>query len=179
MGSPKQLLPFGGTTLLGHVLDSALKADIGPVFLVLGAHEAAVRRSVCDRQVRIIVNQDWALGQGASIAAGIAAIADAAPDAPGTMIVLADQPRISAALLREMVQRVADNPDRILAAGYAGTVGVPAFFPGRYFAELRALDPAKGAKPLLERYAENVEIFLVQDNTDIDTVDDYRRAIAG
>lgn len=173
MGTPKQLLPFGATTLLGHAVDAAQLADCGPVFVVLGANADEVAESLRGRMVTPVVNPNWSLGLGSSIAAGVSVIAAAAPGARGVLILLADQPRIDADVIGRFIQRATERPGHIVAAVYAGTIGVPAVFPERYYPELIQLDPSTGAKPLLERLRTMVEPLTVEANPDLDTIADY------
>lgn len=163
--------------MLGHALDAALAAECGPVFVVLGANETAVRESVAGRAVAIVVNDSWASGLGSSIATGVSAIIERVSDAAGVLILLGDQPRIDSSLIRDFVECARENPGRIVAAAYEGTIGVPAFFPDRYYDQLRKLDPAKGAKPLLQRLSEMVQPLTVKSNPDIDTMEDYMREV--
>ena len=44
LGQPKQLLPYGGGTLLGHVLDTARACDFDQLLCVLGADEEGIRK---------------------------------------------------------------------------------------------------------------------------------------
>lgn len=46
MGKAKQLLPFDGTTLVGRVLDTARKAGLDSIVLVLGFEAARIRRAL-------------------------------------------------------------------------------------------------------------------------------------
>jgi molybdenum cofactor cytidylyltransferase len=91
----------------------------------------------------------------------------------GVLIILGDQPRIDAALLRQIATTALHHPDRIVAASYASTIGVPALFPEAFFKELQALDPKQGAKPLLERLHDRIVPLMIAQNPDLDTMDEY------
>lgn len=179
MGTPKQLLPYENTSLLGHVTDAALGADCGPVCIVLGANATAVRSSLGARRVQVVINAEWELGQGSSICRGVATLQEAYPGLDSVLILLGDQPMIDGGLIREFVRTARRFPGRIVAASYAGTFGVPAVFPAGRFGDLMALDPAKGAKPLLERVGADIELIGLRSNPDIDTKEDYDALIGG
>jgi molybdenum cofactor cytidylyltransferase len=83
-------------------------------------------------------------------------LAQAPFDARGALIVLADQVAVTADDLRQLVSRWEQQPDRIVAAQYAGTIGVPAIFPADLFRELAELQGDRGARVLLMRYPERV-----------------------
>jgi molybdenum cofactor cytidylyltransferase len=177
MGEPKQLLPYHNSSLLGHVVKAALDADSGPVFVVLGANEAAVRESLNGCNVALLRNADWASGIGSSISAGVAGIRAVMPAVDGVLILLGDQPFVDAALIRDFIETAKAVPAKIVAAAYDGTVGVPAVFPESYFDELQKLNPVKGAKPLLEQYAADLALIGMDANPDIDTPEEYKRLI--
>ena len=46
LGTPKQLLPWAGHTLLRHAALTALEADLGPVIVVLGSNQVACRAAL-------------------------------------------------------------------------------------------------------------------------------------
>jgi molybdenum cofactor cytidylyltransferase len=66
------------------------------------------------------------------------------------LILSCDQPRLSAAHLRALIEAFAvQSQPTIVASAYAGVHGVPAVFPRRVFADLLALKGDKGARALL------------------------------
>ena len=89
---------------------------------------------------------------------------------------LADEPTDSALLrldLRRLVGTWRRHPQCIVAAHYAGTVGVPAIFPREDFAALSALRGDAGARALLKRgSARLVRVPLQSAAVDIDTPED-------
>jgi len=64
----------------------------------------------------------------------------------------------------------------IVAAQYAGTMGVPVLFSRPYFAELAALPSPGGAKSLIVKYNQDVAAVPFPEGAlDIDTEDDVGR----
>ncbi len=173
MGCLKQLLPYGEKTLVQHAVEQAEQAGFSPLVVVVGAESAAVRERVAALPIEIAENADWAHGMGSSIACGMRAIAEVAPDTPAVAILLADQPLIAAAHLRSM--RALLSPDCFaVAAEYAGSLGVPAIFQRKLFSMLSALPPEAGAKQILRGLAGAVAAFpLPEAAADIDTPEDY------
>ena len=55
-GRPKQLLPYGGRTLLRYVVEQAVAASVGPVVVVLGAYAAQIGQGLTGAPVRIVLN---------------------------------------------------------------------------------------------------------------------------
>jgi molybdenum cofactor cytidylyltransferase len=179
MGRAKQLLPHGGSTLLRHAAKTALETDLGPVIVVLGAEAEACCLALQGMEVEMVLNEEWEQGMGTSIHAGIVELERLLPDATGALIMLHDQPAITAARLRELV--AARLPDNVAVASvYDDAVGVPAFFARELFDELRALHGAAGARGVLDRHAARVGRFAMPEaRLDIDTPADYERLRKG
>ena len=98
------------------------------------------------------MNKNWELGLSSSIHAGLAALADCETQATGVLILGCDQPRLTAAHLRALLEAFVAQPiPRIVASAYDVIVGIPSVFPREVFGELCALRGDKGARSLLMR----------------------------
>lgn len=167
-GGSKLLADAGGRPLLRHATDLALQLHAQPR-VVLGADAERLRPLLPDGVVPII-HPGWAEGLGSSLAAGIRALPD---DCPGVLVLLADQPALRVATLRELIARWQRDPAQVCCARYAGQPGVPALFPRRLFDELAALSGDRGAKPILRREADSEQQFdMPEAGIDIDTCAD-------
>jgi molybdenum cofactor cytidylyltransferase len=177
MGAPKQLLDFHGKPMLRHVTEVALAAGCSPVIVVLGAREEAIRPALLGLDVEIALNPRWTEGMGTSIQAGLCALGDR--EVAGTILALADQPFVPSSFLRSLLEKHRESGRGIVAAQYADTVGVPAFFARAAFPLLRALPPEQGCKVvILESLAETFLVDCPDAARDIDTPDDYRTLLA-
>ncbi len=176
MGRPKQLLPFGGTTLLRHAVETARATKLSPIVVVLGAEAEACRAELRGLTVTLAQNDHWSAGLGGSIRAGVEELERVAPAAEAALIMLQDQPRITSASLGDLVQLWSPEGCTIAAAFYGGRTGVPAVFGRRHFAELKALDGSGGAKGILARHdADVAKLELPEALDDIDSPEDYAR----
>jgi molybdenum cofactor cytidylyltransferase len=178
LGTPKQLLPFRGRTLLRHAVEVAVEAASAPtagesvddpaVVVVLGAEAERLRAELRGLPVVVVVNSEWATGVGSSVRTGL----QAAGEVPGCLFVAADQPFVTADLLRGMLAMFRGGAP-IVACAYAGTLGVPALFDRAYFGELAGLEGDAGAKRVIERHRDVVRIVEFERGaTDVDTQDD-------
>jgi len=170
-GSPKQLADIAGRPMLARTLDTVLQLERRhAVTVVLGANAERLEPLVRDAAANVVFNPDHALGLASSIRVGLA---QAPFDARGALIALADQVAVTADDLRQLVSRWEQQPDRIVAAQYADTIGVPAIFPADLFGELAALQGDRGARAVLLRYPERViAVPMPSAAQDIDTPDD-------
>lgn len=169
LGTPKQLIPFRGKTLLAHTVDTALASQCQPVIIVLGANAHLLKNEI-PTSVIAIENPRWPEGMSSSIHAGLNAL-DSKTDA--VILMLCDQPLITTDLLNQFTTHARAA---IVAAEYNGTVGVPALFPRDVFPELLALRGPQGAKQVLIRHIDNViKIHCAEAAIDIDTAADLER----
>ena len=182
-GALKQVLPWRGVPLVGHVTDQALACpDIQRVAVTLGAGEDAVRAALGDRAVIAVSVPNWAAGQSRSVLAGLQALAPNAalhPSQPlsAVLFLLADQPGISPELLSALVQRHRETLAPIVAPRFQGPRGNPVLFDAATFKEFERLQGDVGARPIIRAHAD--EIGWVDWPTpeilqDIDTPSDYR-----
>jgi molybdenum cofactor cytidylyltransferase len=157
-----------GRVLVQHVVDAATAATLDDIVVVVG-HDA---QQVCDAITlpaggRIVLNPDYMSGQGSSVRVGIRALGDATDRA---VILLADQPRMSPAVIRA----VASGPGPIRRARYRGVPGHPVAFDRELWAELEQVEGDQGARNILA--ARDSQIGFVEVDTDmpvdVDTDDD-------
>jgi len=175
MGFPKQLLKWKNTTLLQHTMDTVKKISAEEIILVLGANSEKIKAEIDSNEVTVLVNKNWNLGLGNSIAYGINYIETILPEAENVLIMLADQPLINTEFLIKMIESFKLNPSRIVCTLYEdGKFGVPTIFNKKYFAELVGLNDDKGAKSVLKKYSKNLLFIDGKDIVnDIDTMKDY------
>jgi CTP:molybdopterin cytidylyltransferase MocA len=114
-GSPKQLL------LLPYVLERLEDASVDEVVIVAGAYPIEASETLQLGTARVAVCPDWALGPGASLRCGLAALGD---DVDAALIVLADGPYLD----RRAIERVLAHRSEaaFVAASYDGVRSHPA-----------------------------------------------------
>lgn len=172
MGVPKQMLEFRGKPLVRHAALTAIEAD-AKVAVVVGARAAEVRSALDGLAVTIVENLRFAEGMGTSIQAGLAAIE---AEIDGVILMLADQPLVSAGVLKGLVETHEATGMPIVAAQYSGTVGVPVFFGREFFGELHALAPGHGCKGvILAHPKQSTLVPCPEAEVDVDTPADYQR----
>jgi molybdenum cofactor cytidylyltransferase len=152
LGQPKQLLVYGGETLLARSIRLADEAGVSPVVVIIGAHHERIRAAVALDGVNLVINENWGQGIASSIHAGLGALDEVGCAASGVLILGCDQPRLTAAHLRALIEMfTAQAKPCIVASAYAGVHGIPAVFPRFAFSHLLALSGDRGARALLEK----------------------------
>jgi molybdenum cofactor cytidylyltransferase len=178
MGRPKLLLPYGSRTFMRHAAETAAASICRPILIVLGAYTNRLKREIDDLPVRSVINERWADGMGSSIQVGIETLNtyDRADSIEALVLMLCDQPYVTAAVINDLVMAYHLNGKGIIASEYDGTLGVPALFGREYFAELATLRGAVGAKHIIAAHASDVvPVPFPREMIDIDTPEDYRK----
>ena len=176
MGQAKQLLAYRGRPLIHHAVSALLASSCRPLLVVLGAEADRTRAALGGLPVDIVPNPRWADGIGTSIAVGIAAAADRAVS--GAVLALADQACVTGATVDRLLAARAATDRAIVAARYAGTVGVPAYFAAAIFPQLLRLEPDQGCKQLIVAAGQHAaHVDCPEAELDVDTEEDYRRLL--
>ena len=172
MGQPKQLLPYRGRTLLRHAAETAVATGCAPLVLVTGALHDSLAAEVTDLSFRVVTNPDWQSGMASSIQSGLAAAAPASPTA--YLIMLADQPLVTPALLRQLIEQQQRTQAPIVAAAYGHTLGVPAVFSAAMLPALQQLAGKQGANGLIAGLGAAVgSVPFPEGLVDVDTPEEY------
>lgn len=169
MGQPKQLLEHGGRTLVQAAVASANTVLPGRVLVVLGNQYPLIRQSLGESGARIVFNEQWDSGLAGSIRAGIRALP---ASCKAVLLMGCDQPGVGPTELQGLLGSA--RPEGIVAARYAGTVGIPAIFPARLFPQLAGLAGDRGAKALLLADTARVDIDMPAAARDLDEPADAR-----
>lgn len=148
-GQPKQLLTWGGETLVHRASRTALEAGLDPVVVVTGAHTEEVQRAVADLAVQPVFNPAWAAGQSSSVATGLRSLP---AKCGGAIFLLADQPQTPAALLRSLSSRHAETLAAIVAPLVDGRRGTPVLFDRTTFPDFSSLQGDTGGRALFQRF---------------------------
>lgn len=170
------MLTHGGGTFLRNAAEVAAASVCRPLLVVLGAYADQLHSEIADLPVQQVVNKRWAEGMGSSIRAGLEALVlyDQKSVTDAVVLMLCDQPFVSAAVINDLVTAFRSNSKGIVASEYSGTVGVPALFGRKYFAALAVLSGIAGAKQIIaDHISDVVRVPFPKGTTDVDTPEDY------
>ena len=175
MGRPKQLLDWHGRPLVRVAAETALAARLNPVLAVVGSAQAEVVAALAGLPVQCLPNPDYATGQSSSLRAGVAALP---PEVEAVVVLLGDQPFVTAAIVERLVAGWRASASPIVAPVYAGQRGNPVLFARAIFPELLAIQGDQGARAVLAANPARIHLVPFDDArplADIDTPDDYER----
>ncbi|MES2823910.1 MAG: nucleotidyltransferase family protein [Pseudomonadota bacterium] len=170
-GSCKLLADFRGQPLITATISAARALEPAQILVVAGAFFEQLFRAQTlfntgTPMLDLLEFPDWQSGMGCSLAFGIKQLsADNA-----VLILLADQPLISSQDLHNLYRAWSANPEQIVCASFANTLGVPAIFPAQFKTQLRACTGDQGAKRLLMNNEQQlVPVPMASAEFDVDT----------
>jgi molybdenum cofactor cytidylyltransferase len=174
LGQPKQLLPYRGRTLLGHVLDTARACPFDQRVCALGGSAHAVLAAVDLDGFAVVENPAHGSGCASSIAAALGAVSE---HADVLVLLLGDQPGVTPQAVRALL---AGRGDAALAVcRYEDGRGHPFAFGRAAFGDLAALHGDKAVWKLLDRAGDAVCEVPVAGPVprDVDTWEDYEAVL--
>ncbi len=176
LGQPKQLLVHNGKTLLQHSVEVARVSVASPVIIVLGANAARIKDEMFCLDEPVVVNSAWKEGMASSIRCGVNAFIEMNPSSDGIVLMVCDQPYVSAAQINHLIAVHYDTGSPVVASAYAGTVGPPTLFHKNIFPELLQLTGDAGARSLLNKHRHGLQVVpFPGGNFDIDTAEDVKK----
>ena len=178
LGPPKQLLPFGDTTMLGWAVRQAQRAaSLDEVVVVLGRAADQVRERVDFGSARVVDNPVFEHGCSSSYRAGITALNS---ESGAIMIILGDMPGITPEIINTLAEAWREHEAPIALCSYRGRKGHPKIFAQSMFAQLIDLHGDKAAWKLVDANSAQIhEIpFTLPFPDDINTPEDVERLMA-
>ncbi|HEV8647414.1 MAG TPA: nucleotidyltransferase family protein [Burkholderiales bacterium] len=158
---------FGGGKLLHRLHDGTpigvtslrnLRKSLPDVIAVVRVGDDELSKLLENEGIVVTHCEDAYLGMARSLACAIRA----SMNARGWVIALGDMPFVAPATISAVAKHVADS-GRIVVPAYRGERGHPVGFGSRYRGELLGLDGDEGARSLVKRHAQDVEIIECED----------------
>ena len=185
MRQPKQLLPFGKSTIVETVVDNMLDAKYSEVIVVVGHCAEQIQDLLVERPVKIVFNPDYREGMLTSAQAGIRSIdfenARNKSNRDAFSLMLVDQPFITSTLIDEVIDAYGQTDKGIVLPSYNYRRGHPVIFHHGYADDILALGAESGGvRSLFKSHSEDIHYVPVDTDDmlrDIDYREDYERAI--
>ena len=179
-GTPKQLLPFGDTTLLGQAVRNTNASGLDRVVVVLGRASEKLRDTVDFGRAEVVENTAYGTGCASSLLAGLDA---AGEDCDAIALLLGDQPGVRPEFIDHVVATWRRDRPWAVVTAYdppSTALGHPFVFAREAFADLRSLHGDKAVWGLIEAHPERVSRIEIQAPLppDVDSPEDYDLALA-
>lgn len=178
MGTTKQLLPFGRTTLLGQVVKNAGQSALHDIIVVLGHDAEKIQQTIDLSSTAIVMNPDYAKGQSTSLIKGLEHVK---PACDGAMFLLGDQPLVTSHVINTLIRAFETSDALIVLPCFHGKRGNPVIISKALFHRLASLSADTGARVLFDEYKTSILKVPFEDDAvlvDIDTLNDYEQLIS-
>ena len=152
MGRNKLLLELAGQSVVRRAVSRALAA-LDPVIVVLGHEAEPVRRELAGLPCRIIVNPEHGRGMETSVRAGVAALP---ADADAAVMLLADMPLVTPAMLAALAERFRETRAPLVISRYGEVTAPPQLYARSLFGELAA---AGSGRAVSERHRAAAQVL--------------------
>lgn len=172
MGSCKQLLPLGESTVIGQCLEMLVAAGIDEIVVVVSPEGEGVAEAARKHPVKIAANPEPEGDMASSVRTGRDALGTAAS---GVLVFLCDYPLVSAATVTTLIAGHGASPGSIIIPCHAEKRGHPLLFPRTILNELAG---DKILRDLVRQDPNRIRCLDVADPgvlLDMDTPEDYRR----
>ena len=158
-----------GTTLLDVTLATVRAAGMDQVVVALGGAAEEVQERVDLRDVDVVLNHDFGDGCATSIRSALTAVRD---DVDGVVLLLGDQPGVSADTIAALVEEAGEHAVGVCA--YDDGLGHPLWFHRRMFDTLTALHGDKAVWRLVDAGKDVAPVHVSGTiPPDVDTWADY------
>jgi len=152
-GRNKLLLELEGESLVRRAAKAALAGGLDPVVVVLGHEADRIREELAGLPVRAVVNLAYARGMNTSLAAGIAAVPEAAAAA---VVLLADMPFVTGHMVARLVETFRKTGAALVASDYGGVHAPPTLYARKVFSELGGPEGDGCGKRVVRRHEKEV-----------------------
>lgn len=171
MGRPKQLMPFGKSTILEQAIDNLLGSQVEEIVVVVGHKADDVMKQISAKPVKLVINPDYEQGMSTSIIAGLKAVNN---QTQAFMIALGDEPLIDSQTINTLIKAFYQHDRGIAIPTYQGRRGHPVIFSRKHQRELLELKGDIGGRGVIKNHPGDVlEIAVSCEGIylDIDTAD--------
>jgi molybdenum cofactor cytidylyltransferase len=180
MGNPKMVLPWGNTTVIGHVTSVLMASGVGEIVVVTGGSQREVEAALKNQPVRLVFNSHFDTGEMlSSLQVGLSHMND---DVDTVMVVLGDQPQIKTEVIREIIHTYIETKAPLVIPSYQNRRGHPWLVSRPLWKNIFKLNPPDTLKDMIDEFTDYIVYVPVDTDTilrDLDTPDDYLREKKG
>ncbi len=177
MGRAKMALPWGETTVLGHVIDVFRAASIEDVLVVSGGDRAAVEQVAEHCRARVVFNPRYAeQDMLSSVQIGLQAMTGTTQ---ASFIALGDQPQVLETTVRRLLDAYERTSSPLVVPSYQMRRGHPWIVARALWPALLSMQGPETPRDFLRTHAGQILHIDVDTPTvldDLDTPEDYLKS---
>jgi molybdenum cofactor cytidylyltransferase len=174
MGSPKMILPWEETTVIGKVVSTLFQAEIAPIVVITGGAHLEVEAALQAQSVQVVFNPQYAQGEMlSSVQVGLSALPD---NVGAALIVLGDQPQIEADVVSRLIKEYQTTGSKVIVPSYQMHRGHPWLIDRSLWRTVNELRHPDTLRDFLNTHASFIHYLVVDTPSvieDIDTPEEY------
>jgi len=155
LGTNKLLLWLDSEPLVRRVARLALEAGLSPVVVVLGHETERVAAALDGLAVETVVNPAFGAGMAGSLKLGIARVP---ADCAAAVVLLADMPFVTAAMVAALVARFRGGTEPLVLSLYGEVQAPPTLYARTLFPALAEAGDGGGRQVVLDHRSEAAEL---------------------
>lgn len=180
MGTLKQLLPWGESTILETVITNVSSCHYidDEIRVIVGAESERII-SVLSKwnkeELKVIKNPDYKTGMLSSVWRGLEALPQ---KTEYVVFVLGDQPLIPTRIFNRVIEKYLDLKPEIIVPIYQGQRGHPIVINKKLLPEVYKLTGPGGLRSLIQKQPEKVYFYEIDDKRitiDLDYYEEYQK----
>lgn len=166
----KLLAEIDGVPLVRRVAEWLLASRTAGVIAVTGFEADKIRKALAGLDIQFTDNPDFAEGLASSLRCGVAALPERST---GAMIVLADMPGITTALIDGLIGAFQQEACKkiVYPTHRSGDQGNPVIWPARFFEDLKKLNGDAGAKRFIGAHDADTHGVPIDDKDSLSDID--------
>lgn len=176
MKQPKMLMRWGKTTVINHVVNTLLAANIGHIVVVTGGFKEEISELLDGVPVEIAYNQNYSNGEMLqSLKVGLLKMPE---EIQACLMVLGDQPQIQQDTIRDISGRYNEKNQKIIIPSYQYRRGHPWLIDKTLWEEIINMEAPENLRNFLSKHNNDIEYINLETSTilqDLDTPEDYEK----
>jgi molybdenum cofactor cytidylyltransferase len=174
MGTPKMILPWGATTVIGRVVSVLAQAGLKEIVVVTGGACHQVEAVLKGSPARLVFNPAFDQGEmTSSLQVGLSSLS---LSVDATLVALGDQPQIEVSIVQAVLRLYRERGAPLVAPSFHMRRGHPWIISRSLWQEALELRPPATLRDLFAAHAAEIEYLPVETNSilrDLDTPTDY------
>lgn len=170
LGRTKQLEPWGGSNLLGHVVARTLEFPVEEVWVVIGHDAEQILSDTELGDAYVVENFEWEEGIASSLRVGLDALTRLSR-CDRALVVIGDQPEVPLETVAHLLESHARAGKPVTVPKYRYSWGNPVVIDRSLWARVMSLEGDEGAKRLWQAHPDwvNEVWFSETPPRDVDT----------
>jgi molybdenum cofactor cytidylyltransferase len=173
LGSNKLLIRLDAETVVRRMTRRTVDAGLSPVIVVTGFEADRIGAELAELPVEVVTNRDHVTGMHTSVRVGIERVP---ADCDGLIIVLADMPLVTSAMLMQLVARFRAGSEPLVISRYGEVQAPPTLYSRVLFPALAAAGEGGGRRVIRDHQEQVAELRWASELlVDLDTAEDVVR----